>query len=90
MALPAVAEPVSGPGRVEAAVEAEIAGLAQAEARPGLAQTALALARILDSPRAVSTQAAAAKVLAVLLDKLSASPRGRRGDLALVKAMVET
>jgi hypothetical protein len=44
----------------------------------------------LDSPRAVSTQAAAAKVLAVLLDKLSASPRGRLGGLALVKAMVET
>jgi hypothetical protein len=45
--------------------------------RPGVAQTALALARILDNPRAVSSQPPAAKVLAALLDKLrSASARG--------------
>jgi hypothetical protein len=35
-----------------------------------VAQIALALARILDNPRAVSSQPAAAKVLAALLDKL--------------------
>jgi hypothetical protein len=70
------------------AVEAEIAGLA--EARPGIAQAALALARIMDNPRAVSSQPAAAKVLAALLDKLrSTSARGRRGQLAVVRTLTK-
>jgi hypothetical protein len=44
----------------------------------------------LDNPKAVSSQPAAAKVLAVLLDKLhSASARGRRGGLALVRTMTD-
>jgi hypothetical protein len=61
-----------------------------AEARPGLAQIALALARLLDNPKAVNQQPAAAKVLAALLDKLrSASARGRRGGLAVVRTMTE-
>jgi len=51
-----VSSPVT-PGPVEAGVEAEIAELA--DARPGLAAAALALARILDNPRAVSSQPAA-------------------------------
>ena len=50
-----VSSPVT-PGPVEAGVEAEIAELA--DARPGLAAAALALARILDNPRAVSSQPA--------------------------------
>jgi hypothetical protein len=83
-----VTTPSFGPGPVEAGVEAEIAGMI--EARPGLAQAALAMARVLDNSRAVSSQPAAAKVLAGLLDKLrSASPRGRRGGLALVRTMTE-
>ena len=49
-----VSSPVT-PGPVEAGVEAEIAELA--DARPGLAAAALALARILDNPRAVSKPA---------------------------------
>ena len=74
------------PGPVEAGVEAEIAGLA--DARPGLVQAALAMARVLDNPKAVSSQPPAAKVLATLLDKLrSASALGRRGRLAEVRAM---
>ena len=78
-----------GPGPVEAGVEAEISGLA-AEARPGLAQAALALARILDNPKAVNQQPAAAKVLVSMLGKLrSASPAGRRG-LAVVRQMTKT
>jgi hypothetical protein len=81
----AVSSPVT-PGPVEVAVEEEVAGLA--DARPGLAQAALAMARVLDNPRAISSQPAAAKVLAALLDKLhSASARGRRGRLAVVKSM---
>jgi hypothetical protein len=74
------------PGPVESGVEAEIEGLA--EPRPGLAQTALALARILDNPKSVNQQPAAAKVLASLLDKLrSASAQRRRGKLAVVRTM---
>jgi hypothetical protein len=48
------------------------------------------MARILDNPRAVSSQPAAAKVLAALLDKLrqSAAP-GRRGHLAVVQTMTK-
>jgi hypothetical protein len=42
----------------------------------------------LDNPKAISQQPAAAKTLATLLDKLrSASVRGRRGNLALVRTM---
>jgi hypothetical protein len=60
----------------------------QADARPGLAQIALALARLLDNPRAVNQQPAAAKALVGVLDELrSASAHGRRGTLAVVRAM---
>jgi hypothetical protein len=78
----------SDPGAVESGVEAEIEGLA--EARPGLAQAALAIARVLDNPKAVATHPPAAKALAGLLEKLrSASAHGRRGNLALVRTMTE-
>jgi hypothetical protein len=62
-----------------------------AEARPGLAQTALVLARIMDNPKAVNQQPAAAKVLAAMLTQLpSAAARGRRGNLSLVKSMTKS
>jgi hypothetical protein len=77
----------SSPGAVEQGVLAETDGLA-AQARPGLAQAALAVARVLDNPRAVNQHTAAAKVLSVLLDKLRAvSARGRRGGLRVVREM---
>ena len=86
--LPASAAP-PGPGPVESAVKDEIGGLA-AEARPGLAQVALCMARLLDNPKALNQQPAAAKVLTSLLDKLaSASARRPRGGLALVRTMTE-
>jgi hypothetical protein len=48
------------------------------------------MARILDNAKAVNQQPAAAKVLAAMLEKLrSASARGRRGGLALVRTMTE-
>ena len=76
------------PAPVESAVQSELDGLT--DERPGLAQVALALARLLDNPKAVSSQPAAAKVLTALLDKLhAASARGRRGGLALVRTMTE-
>jgi hypothetical protein len=54
---------IGTPGPVGSAVKDEIGGLA-AEARPGLTQAALAIARILDNPKAINQQPAAAKVLA--------------------------
>jgi hypothetical protein len=84
VSLPAPVTPPNGPG----GVEAEIADLA--EVHPGLAQIALALARTMDNPRAVSSHAPAAKVLVALLDKLrSASALRRRGGLSLVRTMTE-
>jgi hypothetical protein len=79
---------VTQPGPVESGAVAELEGLM--EVRPGLAQAALAVARILDNPKAVSQQPAAAKVLGTLLDKLrAASAQRRRGDLALVRTMAQ-
>jgi hypothetical protein len=76
----------SGPGPVELAVEAELAGLAAAQERPGLAQTALALARLMDGPAVTSKPAAAAR-LADILNALSQGSSQRRRKLAVVKSM---
>jgi hypothetical protein len=60
------------------------------EARPGLAQAALALARIFYNPRTVNQQPAPEKVLATLLTSyVSVSSRGRRGYLTVVRTMTE-
>jgi hypothetical protein len=70
-------------------VLAEIQALGSS-ARPGLVAAAVAMARILDNPKAVSSQPPAARVLTSLLDKLrSASAQGRRGRLAVVRTMTE-
>ena len=61
---------------------------AQVQERPGLAQTALTLARILDNPRAVSSQPAAARQLVVILSMLSRRSH-RRAKLGVVKSMTE-
>jgi hypothetical protein len=48
------------------------------------------MARVVDNPKAVSSQPAMANLLASLLDKLhSASVRGRLGYLSLVRTMTE-
>ena len=80
---------MDAPGPVESGVATEISDPA-ALARPGLAAAALELARLMDNPRAVSQKAAAAKALAGILAELhSASVRGRRGHLAVVRKMTE-
>jgi hypothetical protein len=79
----------TAPGQVEKAIAAEIAGLASAEARPGLAAIAVAMARLLDNPKARSTQPSAAKVLVTVMDTLHKSVPDRRGNLALVKSMTK-
>ena len=53
-----------------------------------MAQTTLALARMLDNPRAVSAQPAAARQLTVILAWLARSSH-RRAKLAVVKSMTE-
>jgi hypothetical protein len=77
------------PGPVESAVAAELGGLAEAQSRPSLVQVALAMARILDSSRAVSAQPAAAKVLVTVLDTLRKGSPRRRGGLELVRTMAK-
>jgi hypothetical protein len=75
------------PGPVELAVEAELAGLVSAEARPALAQIAICMGRLLDSP-AATPKPQAAKVLVTALDMLRKGfAQGRRGSLAVVRAM---
>jgi hypothetical protein len=78
-------EPPDGPGTVESGVEAENEGLADARPRPLSDGTRDGL---LDNPKSVNQQLAAAKVMVTPLDQLrSASAIGRRGKLALVKSM---
>ena len=67
----------SGPGQVESAVAAELAGLAMAQRRPGLVAVALTLARTLDSPSFGSSHAALSRELRATLDALAAVRRGR-------------
>jgi hypothetical protein len=78
-----------GPGPVERAVTSEVSGLALAAARPALVETAVSLAKILDNPRAISQQPAAAGKLVDLLDTLHKGAAPRRGGLALVRSMTE-
>jgi hypothetical protein len=93
------------PPRIAHLVVLSIHEVKDGESRPNVTRTAVTfshisgrcavlpvtpLARILDNPKAVGSQPAAAKVLASLLDKLrSVSARGRRGGLALVRTMTE-
>jgi hypothetical protein len=80
--------PAAAPGPVETAVLAEVAGLPAAASRPGLAALALAMGRLLDHPRALSSKPAAARQLARFMDDLrQASAAPRRGGLRLVRAM---
>jgi hypothetical protein len=74
-------------GGVEAAVSQEIDGLGSP--RPGLVATALALARILDNPKAVSTQPAAAAKLADILETLRKNSDKRESKLARVRSLTK-
>ena len=81
-----VIAPRFSPNTVTAAVSLEISEIG-AHSRPGLAAAAIAMARILDNPKAVSSQPPAAKVLSALLDKLRSASGGRSGRLAVVRSM---
>jgi hypothetical protein len=73
-------------GSVVAAVRAELDAAPAAVERPGLTAVALALAEILDDPRHIATQPAAARQLAAILGTLSKRAQ-RPGKLAVVKSM---
>lgn len=60
---------------VESEVHGELQSLQTATDRPGLAQISLALARVLDNPKAVSSHPPAARVLLALLEKLRSASR---------------
>jgi hypothetical protein len=83
-ALSAASPPRDGPAVV--AVQAELDAGALAAERPGLAAVALALAAILDNPKHIPTQPAAARQLVAILDQLSKRTH-RGGRLAVVRAM---
>jgi hypothetical protein len=81
---PAEAEVV---GRVEAAVMSEISQLSARGKHVGLVENALAMARILDDRRLVTTHPSASRQLSQSLDKLWALSIGRRGKLEQVATM---
>ena len=67
-------------------MRAELDASAAAVERPGLTAVALALADILDDPRHVATQPAAARQLVAILGTVAKRTQ-RRGKLAVVKSM---
>ena len=77
-------------GAAESAVLEELASLTSAETRKGAAQAALAMARILDNPAAISQQPAAAAKLTAILEELRKGSARRKGRLASVQAMTRT
>jgi hypothetical protein len=74
---------------VVAAVRADIAALGDLTGYRALAAAAVAMGRILDDPRQVTTQPSAAKQLASLLEVLRRKATPRPGRLALVQAMTD-
>lgn len=71
-----------------AAVREEIDGLGPC-VRPGLAAAAMALARILDNPKAISSQPPAAAQLVHILERLRKSAAGSKPKLASVRQMTD-
>lgn len=87
--LPGVpAVPPTSNGATLQAVLDELATLTSAETRRGAAESAKALARILDNPNAINSHVAAAKALPVLLEDLRKGSARRKGRLASVQSMV--
>jgi hypothetical protein len=84
--LPSASKP-SKPGQVESAVLAEIEGLTSAVRRPGLVESARAMARVLDTPLYVAQHPAAAARLMSALDSLHKGADRRASWLTSVRAM---
>lgn len=78
-------DPVSPVDSVEAAVRAEVEGLSSP--RQGLVAAAIALAKVLDDPRATSTKPAAAGKLADMLESLRKSGDQKKSKLTAIRSM---
>ena len=76
-------------GPAERAVLEELGTLTSAETRKGAAQSALAMARILDNPLALAQQPSAAAKLTQILEDLRKGSARRRGRLASVQAITK-
>ncbi|MGP0080838.1 hypothetical protein [Mycobacterium sp.] len=74
---------------VVAAVRQEIKGLGP-HGRPGLVAAALALAAVLDNPRATSSKPPAARQLVNILNQLRRSAGSAKPKLAAVRQMTYT
>lgn len=88
--LPAAKEkaaPATKPGRVEAKVIEELAGLNSVIKHPGLAESALSMARILDNQQMLPTHPAAQRALRGTLADLHDKASGQVGRLQKVAAM---
>jgi hypothetical protein len=88
--LHAVPSPEREPGPTESAVLAEIEGLSTADSRPGVVALALAHARVLDDPVAVSQHASNGRQLRETLDALRKGADARGGRLASVRQIGRT
>ena len=76
---------VDAPRSVEAAVLAEVEALDST--RPALVAVAIAMARVMDNPKAVSSQPPAAGQLVAILNQLRKSAAGGKPKLASVRQM---
>ncbi|MCV7208398.1 hypothetical protein H7J75_06980 [Mycolicibacterium canariasense] len=65
----------------------QLAGLSTVEARPGEAEIAYALARLLDNPRAIGQHPQASARLSEMVDKLRKGADKKTGKLASVRRM---
>lgn len=81
------AVPAPALGEAELAVIAELATLTSAETRKAAAAGALAMARILDNPNAISQQPQAMARLMAVMDALRQGAGRRKGRLASVQAI---
>jgi hypothetical protein len=77
--------PVNQVGAAERAVLEELVTLTSADTRKGAAEAALALARILDNPKAINNHVQAAKALPVVLEDLRKGSARKKGRLASVQ-----
>jgi hypothetical protein len=75
------------PGRVEAAVQADLDGLGISVGSNALAAAALQMGRILDDRRLVTTQPSAARQLERFMAVLRREATPKRGRLAVVQEM---
>ena len=80
-------QPASEYGAVEAAIREQLGALSTVESRPGEAEMAYALARMLDNPRALGQHPQAAARLSELVDKLRKGADKKTGKLAAVRRM---